>query len=522
MGGADSLQAKVVEFMGRPEAYAPPPATVERIETHASIVFLAGASAYKVKRAVKYPFLDFSTLKKRHEACLNELRVNVRTAPQLYLEVVPVTIGESGTFRLGGEGQAVEWVLRMRRFDQARLYDRMAGEGRLDLASMPRLAEVIARFHDSADRVLAADQAVLPLEGVLRDNAEAFAANANVFPARAARELAGACHERLAALSPLLVARARGGYVRHCHGDLHLRNIDEIDGSPVLFDAIEFDYRLATIDVLYDLAFLLMDLGKRGLTLHANAVLNAYLDEEGSTGNLIGLATLPLFLAMRATIRAKVELLRARKLTQSAGDLARDDARNYFELARRFLAPPAPRLIAIGGLSGTGKSAIARAIAPAIGAFPGAVHVRSDVERKRLFGVAPSERLPASAYAPEVSDRVYAMCRKRALMALEGGQAVIVDAVHAKQEEREALAALAAEERVPFTGLWLEAPATVLRDRIATRTGDVSDATQEVVDVQLGYAIGPQSFEVIDASLPVDQVAASCLERIGAQPRALL
>ncbi len=146
MGGADSLQAKVVEFMGRPEAYAPPPATVERIETHASIVFLAGAFAYKVKRAVKYPFLDFSTLKKRHEACLNELRVNVRTAPQLYLEVVPVTIGESGTFRLGGEGQAVEWVLRMRRFDQARLYDRMAGEGRLDLASMPRLAEVIAAF----------------------------------------------------------------------------------------------------------------------------------------------------------------------------------------------------------------------------------------------------------------------------------------------------------------------------------------------------------------------------------------
>jgi len=522
MGGADSRQAEILDFMGRPDAYTPPPATVERIETHASIVFLAGAFAYKVKRAVKYPFLDFSTLKKRHEACLNEIRVNFRTAPQLYLEVVPVTIGDSGTFRLGGEGQAVEWVLRMRRFDQAKLYDRMASEGRLDLASMPRLAKVIARFHDSAARVLAPDQAVLPLEGVLRDNAEAFAANANVVPARAARELAGASRERLAALSPLLAARARGGYVRHCHGDLHLRNIVEIDGSPVLFDAIEFDDRLATIDVLYDLAFLLMDLGKRGLTPHANAVLNAYLDEEGSTGNLIGLATLPLFLAMRATIRAKVELLRARMAGHDQAEAARAEARVYFALAERFLAPAAPRLIAIGGLSGTGKSAIARAIAPSIGAFPGAVHVRSDVERKRLFGVAPSERLPASAYAPEVSDRVYAMCRKRALMALEGGQAVIVDAVHAKQEEREALAALAAEKRVPFTGLWLEAPAQFMRDRIATRTGDVSDATQEVVDVQLGYDIGPQSFEVIDASLPVDQVAASCLERIGAQPRAPL
>jgi hypothetical protein len=520
MGEADSLQAKVLEFMGRPEAYAPPPATVERIETHASIVFLAGAFAYKVKRAVKYNFLDFSTLERRRQACLNELRVNARTAPQLYLEVIPVTIGQGGVFRLGGEGQAIEWVFRMRRFDQAALYDSMASEGRLSVASMPPLAEVIARFQDSADRVLAPEQAVLPLEEVLRDNAEAFAANATVFAAQAARELARLNRERLAALSPLLGARARGGYVRHCHGDLHLRNIVEIDGAPVLFDAIEFDDRLATIDVLYDLAFLLMDLGKRGLTPHANAVLNAYLDAEGSTGNLIGLATLPLFLAMRATIRAKVELLRARNLARSAGDSARDDARNYFELARRFLAPEVPRLIAIGGLSGSGKSAIARAIAASIGAFPGAVHVRSDVERKRLFGVVPSARLPASAYAPAVSDQVYSICRKRALLALEGAQAVIVDAVHAKQEEREAIAALAAQMRVPFTGLWLETPPTIMRERIATRTGDVSDATPSVIDEQLGYDIGAQSFEVIDASRPIDQVAAACLDRIGIEPRA--
>jgi aminoglycoside phosphotransferase family enzyme len=305
MGEADSPQAEVLNFMGRPEAYAQPPATVERIETHASIVFLAGAFAYKVKRAVKYPFLDFSTLQKRREACLNEFRVNARTAPQLYLDVVPVTLGEASAFRLGGDGEAVEWVLRMRRFDQAKLYDRMAGEG--GLAGLDAALQGHRPFPWSADRALAPDLAVLPLEEVLRDNAGAFAAHRRL-SIRSGAELAGACHERLAALSPLLVARARGGYVRHCHGDLHLRNIVEIDGSPVLFDAIEFDYRLATIDVLYDLAFLLMDLGKRGLTLHANTVLNAYLDEEGSTGNLIGLATLPLFLAMRATIRAKVEL----------------------------------------------------------------------------------------------------------------------------------------------------------------------------------------------------------------------
>jgi uncharacterized protein len=516
MGEADSRQAQVLDFMGRPQAYSPPPATVERIDTHASIVFLAGPLAYKVKRAVKYPFLDFSTLEKRRAACLNEIAVNSRTAPQLYLEVVPVTHGDDGAFRLGGAGKAVEWALRMRRFDEAKLYDRMAGEGRLSLSAMPALATVLAAFHASADRLLTPNQNVVPLEKVLRDNEEAFAANRDVFPPEEAIELGRLSRERFAALIPLLRARAGSGYVRHCHGDLHLRNIVEIDGAPLLFDAIEFDDALATIDVLYDLAFLLMDLGKRGLGAHANAVLNAYLDVEGSTFNLVGLVTLPLFLSMRAMIRAKVELLRARAAGNGKAVETRAEARAYFELARTFLVPPRPCLIAIGGLSGSGKSAISRAIAPHIGAFPGAVHVRSDVERKRLFGVAQTHKLPESAYAPGVSDQVYAICRKRTRMALEGGHAVIVDAVHARAEERKALADLAAEQSLPFTGLWLEAPREVMRERLATRIGDVSDATPSVIDEQLGYDIGPQSFEIIDASLPFGQVVAACLDRIGA------
>jgi aminoglycoside phosphotransferase family enzyme/predicted kinase len=515
MGEADCLQAKVLDFLALPHVYDPPPATVERIETHASIVFLAGAYAYKVKRAVKYPFLDFSSLEKRHRALRNELRVNARTAPQLYLDVVPITVGDNGGFRIGGIGEALEWVLRMRRFDQEALFDRMAGEGRLALAAMAPLAQVIADFHRSADRLLDQDQGAVPIERILRDNEEAFAVSRDVIPSEAALELARLSRDRLAALSRLLRARARGGYVRHCHGDLHLRNIVEIDGKPVLFDAIEFDDQLATIDVLYDLAFLLMDLGKRGLAAHANAVLNAYLDREGSTANLIGLAAVPLYLSVRATIRAKVELLRARAGSPETAIATREEARSYFDRARSFLAPAPPRLIAIGGLSGSGKSAISRAIAPYIGAFPGAVHVRSDVERKRLFGVSQTERLPERAYAPEISEQVYAVCRKRALMALEGGRAVILDAVHAKEEERAAIAALAAEVGVPFTGLWLEAPPAVMRERVASRTGDASDATPSVIDTQLTYAIGEQGFEVIDASLPFGQVVAACLDKIG-------
>jgi aminoglycoside phosphotransferase family enzyme/predicted kinase len=516
MGEADSLQSKVLDFMGRPEAYDPPPATVERIDTHASSVFLAGSFAHKVKRAVKYPFLDFSTLEKRHKACLNELRVNARTASQLYLEVLPITAGTSGEFEIGGKGQAIEWMLLMRRFDQDKLYDRMAKAGRLPLASMAPLAEVIARFHDSADRLLNPDHAATPLEVILRDNERAFAASHEVIPQDAARDLARLSRKRLVALLPLLRARALGGYVRHCHGDLHLRNIVEIEGKPVLFDALEFDDALATVDVLYDLAFLLMDLGKRDFTAHANAVLNAYLDHEGSTGNLIGLAAMPLFLSIRAAIRAKVELLRAKSGAAEKAEGTRREARSYFDLARTFLVPIPPRLTGIGGLSGSGKSAISRAIAPYIGTFPGAVHIRSDVERKRLFGVAPTQKLPESAYAPDVSDEVYAVCRKRALMALAAGQAAIVDAVHAKEGEREALATLGAKAGVSFTGLWLEAPPDIMRQRVATRTRDVSDATARVIEEQLGYDIGEQNFEVIDASKPFEQVVAACLDKIGA------
>jgi uncharacterized protein len=518
MADGEDEQKKVLSFMALPGAYPDRPATVGRIDTHASSVFLAGSLAYKVKRAVKYPFLDFSTVALRHQACLNELRINRRTAPDLYLDLVPINLTCDGLFRLGGAGEAVEWALRMRRFDQANLYERMAVERRLEVSAMGPLAAAIAAFHAIADRCLTPRKAVRPLEGVLAENDSVLAANCDLFPPVQARGLTQASRDALAAVAPLLEARASGGYVRHCHGDLHLRNIVEIEGKPVLFDAIEFDDSLATIDVLYDLAFLLMDLGKRGLSAHANEVLNDYLDAEGSTGNLLGLAALPLFLSMRAMIRAKVELLRAGKAdTGEAKAQAREEARAFFECARSLIAPADPaQLIAIGGLSGSGKSAVARRIARRIGAFPGAVHVRSDVERKRLFGFPPNMRLPDRAYAAEISDEVYAICRKRARLALRARRTVIVDAVHARPEERAAIEAVAARQGASFTGLWLEAPRGVMRARVAKREGDVSDATPSVVDEQLRYVIGPQSFAVIDAGLPLDRVVAASLAAIRA------
>lgn len=504
----------MLDFLAQTTAYPDRPERIERIETHASVVFLAGPFAYKVKRAVTYPFLDFSTVAKRRQAALNEIRINRRTAPDLYLDVLPVTLGADGGLVLGGEGEAVEFVLRMRRFDQASLYERMAEEGRLPLAAMRPLAETIAAFHAAADRSLTAAQWVGQLGGILDEHEAMLGAHPALFPPEAAREVIAASRAAFAAHFPAIESRSRDGFVRHCHGDLHLRNIVEIGGKPVLFDAIEFDDRLATIDVLYDLAFLVMDLGKRKLKAHANLVLNAYLDADGSSGNLLGLELFPLFLSLRAMIRAKVEALRSATAGTGA-EAARGAALSYFELARSFLqAPEKPRLIAIGGLSGSGKSALASAIAPELGAFPGAVHVRSDVERKRLFGVPPKTRLPPKAYAPGVSDEVYAMCRKRARLALRSGRTVIVDAVHAKPEERAAIEALAAEAGVPFTGLWLEAPREVMKARVAARSGDPSDATPRVVEEQLSYEIGPQNFELIDAGLPLEQVAAAALDAI--------
>ena len=548
MTEAGDEQAKVLRFLGSPEDYDGGHATVERMETHASIVFLAEDRAYKVKRAVKYPFLDFSTLESRHAACLNELKVNARTAPELYLRVAPILSLPGGGFRIGAEGEGeggesagdvVEWVLIMRRFDRHGLLDSLAEEGRLPIALMAPLAEEIASFHALADRHLAQDVPARALAAILADNAAELGGAGDVFALADAASCGEASLAALAVRIPLIKARARDGYVRHCHGDLHLRNIVLVENRPVLFDAIEFDDRLAIIDVLYDLAFLLMDLGKRGLHAHANAVLNAYLDAEGSTGNLVGLALLPLYLSTRAAIRVKVELLRAGKLEGEAADAALSEARTYFDLARRFLVPSKPHLVVIGGLSGSGKSAVSRAIAaafaempldsaekPKIGAeipldcaelrmdrggFPGAVHVRSDRERKRMFGVGLSERLPKNAYASEVSGLVYAACRKRAGLALAAGSAVVLDGVHARPHERLAARQVAEKLGISFTGIWLDADPSVLKSRVSARKGDISDATSAVIEEQMGYDLGAMDFGCVNAAKPLEDVVKSCL-----------
>jgi aminoglycoside phosphotransferase family enzyme/predicted kinase len=418
--------------------------------------------------------------------------------------VVPVTREADGSLALDGLGAPVDWVVEMNRFDQAALLDRMAASGRLDLDLMPRLGSAIARFHRSAEQRPGFGGA----NGILRvidGNANGFDEfGAGIFDSDATRELIQLSRLELDRRRPLLDARARAGYVRQCHGDLHLRNIVRLHDEPVLFDAIEFNDDISCIDVLYDLAFLLMDLERRALPRHANAVWNACLRV---THDLEGLAAMPLFLSCRAAIRAKTSATAAsfQRDAARAGEL-RAMARDYLALAARLLKPPPARLIAIGGFSGSGKSTLALAIAPSIGAVPGAVVLRSDEIRKELCGVPLTERLGSDGYAREMSQEVYATMSARASVIVRGGHSVIVDAVYGRERDRDAIARIAADADVMFTGFWLDAPDAILVDRVQSRRSDVSDADPRVISMQRAQDNGVIRWERLDASLAPDVV----------------
>jgi aminoglycoside phosphotransferase family enzyme/predicted kinase len=490
---ASQDQQPVIDFLGRPETFGV--AAVKRVDTHAAAVFLAGERAIKIKRAVRFPFLDFSTLAKRKAACEAELSVNRPYAPAIYRRVVPITREADGRLALDGKGEPVEWAVEMGRFDENETLDHLAEAGRIDAALADALGRAVAKAHAQAP-VVAGFGFAAQLREIVAQNDTELRTEPELF---APDEVAALTRDTVAALdrlAPLLAAREREACVRRCHGDLHLGNIVLIDGAPTLFDAIEFDERIATGDVFYDLAFLLMDLIERGLAAAGTIVLNRYLIETRRAADFDALAALPLFMSVRAAIRAKVTAAR-RKHARNTEETARS-ARAYFALARRLLAPPPPQLVAVGGLSGTGKSVLARALAPSIGAAPGAVVVRSDVTRKILFGAAETEKLPPAAYTRAASERVYAALAETARRVLAAGHSAVVDAVFADAKERAAIAQAAAG--VPFHGLFLTADLATRVARVGTRMADASDADAAVARQQEQYDLGPLVWAMVDAS----------------------
>lgn len=490
-------QREVMDFLSTAEAHgsAEP---VRRIETHGAVVFLSGASAIKLKRAVRFEYMDYSTVGRRRAACEAEVRINRRTAPSIYRRARAIVRRADGEIAWDGPGEVLDWAVCMARFDETRVFDELARRHELSADLVDRLADVVAAFHERAGPTPAFGGREGIAE-VVAENAAEVSRYPDLFDAAKAADLISAAGANLTAQGARLERRRQQGLVRHCHGDLHLRNICLVDGQPTLFDAIEFSECFACIDVFYDLAFLLMDLWHRGLKGEANRVLNRYLWWRN---DLDGLAALPLFLSCRAAIRAHVvAAARASStLAPSGGDRQADEARDYLNLAVTCLRGRSATLIAIGGLSGTGKSTVANLTAPGLGGIPGALVLQSDVVRKRLFGVDPETRLPERAYAAPAGERTYALLRDQAGSALALGTSVIVDAVHASLEERRAIEAVAADAGVPFAGCWLEAPKQTLRQRVALRGRDVSDATFDVVERQDRYAIDEISWQRLDAS----------------------
>jgi len=452
------------------------------LETHISYVLLTGTHAYKIKKAVAFGFLDFKTLAARRFFCGEELRLNRRLAPALYLDVVPIT-GTVDAPVIGGAGPAIEYAVKMREFPQHALASVLLERGELGAVDIDALAARVSAFHAAIDVAPAASAFGTP-DTVLRIAQRNIS---EIGPLLATEAERGEI-ERLRAWAEREHASRRGafqrrrerGFVRECHGDLHLGNIARIGGELVIFDCIEFNEEMRWIDVMSEVAFVVMDLEDRGRADLAHRFLNAYLER---TGDYAGLAVLPFYLAHRALVRAKVALLRAAQAGQGAS-ASLNASRDYLRLATRYAEPARPALVITCGLSGSGKTTISQALLERIGA----VRIRSDVERKRMHGTLPLERGDAGIaqwlYTSAATATTYDRLRELTRDVLVGGRVAIVDATFLRRSQRESFRALAAELEVPFVILAFEAKEATLRERVVRRQaqgGDPSDADVAVL-----------------------------------------
>jgi aminoglycoside phosphotransferase family enzyme/predicted kinase len=485
---------------------------VHRCDTHAAAVFLAGNRALKVKKAVQFPFLDYSTLEKRKAACRAELEVNRRFAPHLYRRIVPITCESNDELALDGRGEAIEWAVEMTRFDENQTLDHIADRGEFDENIAGKLTDAVLSMHDRAEAVEATPW-LSAIEQTIKLNTEALLQHDNLFPMQSVIELDRKTRTAFDRVLPLLATRGKKGLIRRGHGDLHLGNIAMLGGEPIAFDAIEFDPIIASGDVLYDLAFLLMDVIERSLYRPANVILNGYF-AAAHMEDYDGLAALPLFMSLRAAIRAKVL---AARLDQSMRNNSAKSVRNavrYFELALELMAETDPQLICIGGFSGTGKSVLARSLAPFVPPQPGALVLRSDVERKHLFGARGTDKLPAWAYCSDVSENVYAILNEKANRIVRARHSVIIDAVFAEPSHRAAVENVACDAKVGFRGLFLTADLDTRVKRISGRGPDASDADVKLACEQENVIVGTLAWHTVDACGSPEQTVANARAKL--------
>lgn len=485
---SETSPGNLVRALQNPELYDHPVSGFQVIETHISQVILTGDYAYKIKKPMDFGFLDFSTLERRKHFCEEELRLNRRLAAKLYLEVLPIT-GTPENPVLGGNGEAFEYAIRMRQFDQSQLFDRMQENGELAPEMLTSLARQVAAFHQqlppvaegkplgTPEAVFAAMQENFDQIRPLIDDADLLAQLDNL---QAWTESTFERHREL------IAHRRADGLVRECHGDLHLANITRFDGEVTVFDCIEFNEPFRWIDVINDLAFLLMDLEFRGESALANLVLNTYLDYRD---DFEALPLLPLYKAYRAMVRAKIALFTMGnpELSQPEKDALMQRYRAYAQLAEDYGSIPNHYLLATTGLSASGKTCVSAAMAGELGL----IRLRSDVERKRLYGLAPleSSRSPTGGnlYTEEATRKTYQRLADLAGQVLGAGFPVIVDAASLKVHERSLLASVAETQGVPFALIHCEAPEALRREWIRKRKGDASEATEALLEAQQSW-----------------------------------
>jgi aminoglycoside phosphotransferase family enzyme/gluconate kinase len=515
---SDELSGDLISALQNPALYDHPVTEFQLVETHISWVILTGAYAYKIKKPMDFGFLDFSSLQRRRYFCDEELRLNQRLAPDVYLEVLPIT-GTPEQPRLGGHGEPFEYAIRMRQFDQSDLFDARQEHSQLSPELLTDVARQAAGFHDQIPPV--------PEEKPFGTPESVYASMQENFDQIRPMIDEPALLEQLDALEawtrstfernrPVIEKRREEGFVRECHGDLHLANITVHEGKVTIFDCIEFSESFRYIDVINDLAFLLMDLESRRETTLAYLVLNTYLEYRG---DFDALSLLPLYKAYRALVRGKIALFTMNNpsLTEQERRGLMQRYRDYAELAESYSAIPQLFLMATTGLSGSGKTVISRSLAMNLGL----IHLRSDVERKRLFGLGPLDRSKSTPkgniYTPEATEKTYDALAQHASELLASGLAVIVDAACLKTAERERLEQVAENQGVPFALIDCEAPDDLRRTWVRERSGDASEADESMLDEQKTW-IEPLSdrekVHTIHVHTEEDRVAEALANRI--------